>query len=358
MRKGLSPLVVTFVLAVVLLVVVSGSLLLDPTTTHADALRTGGLAAGSVVALYALWLNDRRRKVEESRQEVERERYELERLRAERDRDRVTDERFAKSVELLGHDADQVRVGAMHALAGLARDRSEYTRTVLDVLCSYLRRPFDNPHLMDEEEKTDPEAERELQVRLTAQRLIVELLPATGTSDETFDLDLTGASLEYFDPSGRRIGTLTMRYAQLLSSTNFSGCEFTGPAWFTAAVCGSGRLSGHFRCQDANFHDRAWFSGTDFGSKTDFRGTRFGGEANFKNAVFHGDVSLRGASFLKLDLHATQFEHDADFRMAGRPKGVSLYNTMVNPWKRIDVPDFWTVETLPNGRARLTDPDS
>src|SRR5207249_1088850 len=81
-----SPLVVTFVLSAVLLVAVSGWLLADPQTSHADALRTGGLAAGAVVALYALWLNDRRRKVEEGRQQVERERHELELLRAERDR--------------------------------------------------------------------------------------------------------------------------------------------------------------------------------------------------------------------------------------------------------------------------------
>jgi hypothetical protein len=37
-----SPLVGTFAGAVVLLVVVSGWLLTDPSTTHADALRTGG----------------------------------------------------------------------------------------------------------------------------------------------------------------------------------------------------------------------------------------------------------------------------------------------------------------------------
>ena len=66
--RSLSSLVV---LAVVVLIGVSLALLLfDPRTTGADALRTGGLAAGSVVALYALWLNDRRRRVEEKRQEL------------------------------------------------------------------------------------------------------------------------------------------------------------------------------------------------------------------------------------------------------------------------------------------------
>ena len=145
MKLWRSPLAWTFFASVVLLVGVGGWLLTDPATSRSDALKTGGLAGGAIVALYALWLNDRRRRVEERRQDIERQRHELESQRAEQDRERVADERFAKAVELLGHAADQVRVGALHALAGLARSRPEYTQTVLDVLCSYLRRPFRTP---------------------------------------------------------------------------------------------------------------------------------------------------------------------------------------------------------------------
>ncbi len=68
-----------------------------------------------------------------------------------------------------------------------------------------------------------------------------------------YDLDLTGAMLEYFDLSGRRIGGLLLRYAALHSSTNLSGCRFTGRAYFTAAGTGS-RPSGRlFRCRGAQF---------------------------------------------------------------------------------------------------------
>ena len=62
-------------------------LVLDPRVTASDAIRTGGLVGGGVVALYALWLNDRRRRVEESR-------HELERRTNEQDRERVADETF------------------------------------------------------------------------------------------------------------------------------------------------------------------------------------------------------------------------------------------------------------------------
>jgi hypothetical protein len=57
---------------------------------------------------------------------------ELDRERAELDRERISDERFAKLVELLGKEADQIQVGALNALSGLARAHLEYTQTVLD----------------------------------------------------------------------------------------------------------------------------------------------------------------------------------------------------------------------------------
>ena len=147
------------------LLVGGGLLVLDPGAPKNEAIKTGGLAGGAIVALYALWLNDRRRKVEEARQELDRD-------RAEHDRSRVADERFARAVELLGHETAQVRVGAMHALGGLAKSRTEYTQTVLDILCAYLRRPLRT----DDDDSTRSD-EIELEVRLTSQRLIEDLLP-------------------------------------------------------------------------------------------------------------------------------------------------------------------------------------
>ncbi|MGH3803435.1 MAG: hypothetical protein ACRDTD_25560 [Pseudonocardiaceae bacterium] len=66
-------LVATVLVAVVLFGAVTALLVsLDPTTSGSEAIRTGGLVSAAVVALYALWLNDRRRRVEESRHELER----------------------------------------------------------------------------------------------------------------------------------------------------------------------------------------------------------------------------------------------------------------------------------------------
>ncbi|MEV5721267.1 pentapeptide repeat-containing protein [Amycolatopsis mediterranei] len=357
-----SPLAWTFLASVLLLLGVGGWLLTDPATSRSDALKTGGLAGGAIVALYALWLNDRRRRVEERRQEIERRRHELEAQRAEQDRERVADERFAKAVELLGHAADQVRVGALHALAGLARSRPAYTQTVLDVLCSYLRRPFKHPRYDEDLDRRDretvpgePEQEQELTVRLTAQRLVKELLPpATDAEAPAYDLDLTGAVLEYLDLTDRKIGNLLLRYASLHSSTHFSRCLVAGKAYFTGMGTGTGRTVGYFRCRDAVFASVAWFSGTRFSESADFRNVKFAGPTTFKDARFGGDVEFTGAHATdSLDLRRTRFAGQTDLRFASLPESVSLYNTLVRGEKDVQLPEAWDFEELRDGDVRV-----
>ncbi|GLY36060.1 hypothetical protein Amsp01_020840 [Amycolatopsis sp. NBRC 101858] len=351
MKLWRSPLAWTFLASVVLLAGVGGWLLSDPATSRSDALKTGGLAGGAIVALYALWLNDRRRRVEERRQDIERQRHELESQRAELDRERVADERFAKAVELLGHAADQVRVGAMHALAGLARSRPAYTQTVLDVLCSYLRRPFQRPSA---DADADPESERELTVRLTAQRLVADLLPARDAEGPAYDLDLTGATLEYFDLSGKLVGGLLLRYASLYSSTNLSGCRFKGRVYFTAAGTGPGRLLGYFRCRGAVFESHAWFSGTTFAEGVEFTDTTFAGRTTFKDAKFEKDAEFTGVAVTcEIDLRRTRFEGQTDLRFASLPDSVSLYNTRVRSEKDVRLPAGWKQEELRDGESRI-----
>ncbi|MFF1606317.1 pentapeptide repeat-containing protein [Amycolatopsis sp. NPDC058278] len=352
MKLWRSPLAWTFLASVLLLVGVGGWLLTDPATSRSDALKTGGLAGGAIVALYALWLNDRRRRVEERRQEIERRRHELEAQRAEQDRERVADERFAKAVELLGHAADQVRVGALHALAGLARSRPEYTQTVLDVLCSYLRRPFS--YTRPTKGALDAEQEPELSVRLTAQRLVTDLLPGRDDEGPAYDLDLTGARLEYFDLSGKLVGGLLLRYASLNSSTNISGCRFKDRVYFTATGTESGRLLGYFRCRGTVFESHAWFSGTAFAEDADFTDTTFAGPTAFKDATFAKDAVFAGVVATdSLDLHRTSFAGQTDLRFAALPDSVSLYNTRVRTEKEVRLPAAWKLEELGDGDARI-----
>ncbi|MDA3629210.1 hypothetical protein OU415_27530 [Saccharopolyspora sp. WRP15-2] len=285
----------TICIAVVVLLGVSTALLIfDTRTTGADALRTGGLAAGSVVALYALWLNDRRRRTEEKRQELEiqrqdldRERYALEQQRqaledrrSSQEHVRTADERFARAVELLGNEADQVRVGALHALAGLARSNPDYTQTVLDVLCSYLRRPFDHPKwtLDRQDDEITDEQKRERTVRQTASKLLTSLLPTThDVNPPHYDLDVAGARLDRFDLSGRVIGSLEAQACWFRHRTNLAGAVFHGKVDLRDS-----KFSHPLNIADAVFHDRFVAEGV-----------RSRDPIDFELAEFHGEVDLR-----------------------------------------------------------------
>ena len=190
-------------------------------------------------------------------------------------------------MELLGHDADQVRVGALHALVGLARSTPSYTQTVVDVLCSYLRRPYfhhayarvgHDPDRNDYAEPgrgrlTEEEAadDRERQVRLTAQRVLLDLLPAVSDSAAAvYDLDVTGASLEYFDLRTRRIGEVIARRATFYGITRLGHAVFDGKAMFTGAL---------------------------FRGRLELCGCRFAAGLSLQDAQFDGPVDLRSARF-------------------------------------------------------------
>ncbi|HKN99759.1 MAG TPA: pentapeptide repeat-containing protein [Pseudonocardiaceae bacterium] len=362
----------TIVLALGVFAAVAGMLLGGAGTSDAQALQTGGLAAASVVALYGLWLNDRRRRVDEERQSLDAQRtvlddqrfrleegrQELDRQRAADDRGRTADERFARALELLGHDADQVRVGALHALAGLARNRPEYTQTTLDILCAYLRRPYDHASYaerrrLDTEpaaERTDDlpqdiEADRERQVRLAAQRLIVDLLPSTSDLDAPqYNLDLTGAALEYFDLSHKRLGTFTARSAHFYEAVSFEGTWFHGPMWLTWA-----HLWGEsFRANDMVCQGISWWSNFTASGPVDFDRTQFRGETKFAYAIFADRVSFQHCRFATtVDFQHADFLGELNFAhtegLIGRTTGM-----LVSLLHDVRLPDGWQVDSRDN----------
>ncbi|PSL55084.1 hypothetical protein B0I31_10541 [Saccharothrix carnea] len=337
-RRGRSLLAPTLTGSIGAFLLVAGWLfVVDPGAPKNEAIKTGGLAGGALVALYALWLNDRRRRTDEERQLVEVARQQLEDARAEHDRSRVADERFARSVELLGHDAEQVRVGAMHALAGLARSRAEYTQTVLDVLCAYLRRPFVETREDDDVVARD---ERELEVRLTAQRLIADLLPRADTADAPrYNLDLTRAFLEYFDLSHRQVGNLTLRAVQLRESNAFHHTVVHGGAWFTDAVS-DGRLYAHH----AVFHGKAWFSRFRCHDTADFTATRFLGPNKFAGVRFTAPVTFADCEFAEpIDFADANFRRGVHLTLA-KPQRACTHAMYVSLEHENTLPDGWVVE--------------
>ncbi|MFC9409641.1 hypothetical protein ACFRAA_33220 [[Kitasatospora] papulosa] len=88
-----------------------------------------GVVAGAG-ALVALVVAYRRQRVDEAG--------------AHREATRLHTERFSQAVDKLGSDSPAVRLGGVHALAGLADDAPDdnLRQTCIDVLCAYLQLPF------------------------------------------------------------------------------------------------------------------------------------------------------------------------------------------------------------------------
>ncbi|MCX5497882.1 pentapeptide repeat-containing protein [Streptomyces sp. NBC_00053] len=214
-----------------------------------------GVVAGAG-ALVALVVAYRRQRVDEAG--------------AHREATRLHTERFSQAVDKLGSDSPAVRLGGVHALAGLADDAPtrELRQTCIDVLCAYIRLPYTTQADLP---AGDADARRTYlsfrEVRHTVLRLVRDhlRLPREHHSWVGHDFDFTDAVFDGGDFSG----------------ATFSG----GRVSFSGATFSGGRVS---------------FSNATFsGSKVDFYDAKFsGGEVDFHGATFSGGkVSFHGATF-------------------------------------------------------------
>ncbi|MFD5392343.1 hypothetical protein ACFWMG_46995 [Streptomyces sp. NPDC127074] len=146
-----------------------------------------GVVAGAG-ALVALVVAYRRQRVDEAG--------------AHREATRLHTERFGQAVEQLGSDSPAVRLGGVHALAGLADDAPDDSlrQTCIDVLCAYLQLPF-TPDPGDDPAHQE-EHHRYLafrKVRHTILRLIGDHYRrprGTRRSWQGCNLDLTGVTID------------------------------------------------------------------------------------------------------------------------------------------------------------------
>jgi hypothetical protein len=142
---------------------------------------------------------------------------------------------------------------------------------VIDVLCAYLRRPFEHPaHLARPEDpdqdftaKVTPETRLEHQVRLTAQRLIKDTLSwGNKRKHEYLDLDLTGAVLEYFSLDGRYVNRFVARRAQFYGVTNLRNMHvkrvtlFSGGTFHGRLQMDNGIFTGGISFQEVTFRNQ------------------------------------------------------------------------------------------------------
>jgi uncharacterized protein YjbI with pentapeptide repeats len=208
----------------------------------------------------------------------------LDRTLAEQ-RTRTLNERFDTVAGQLGSDKPPaVRLAAVYAMAGLADDWQDHRQMCVDVLCAYLRMPYE-PGPGDDapvEKRLAFQACRE--VRHTVIRVITAHLNGTApVSWCGLNFDFAGAVFDGGDFSGAKLSGGTV---------SFAGAEFSGG---TVSFAGA-KFSG----AGVNFF-LAKFSGT----MVDFAGAKIsGGTVGFGYAGFSGGpVNFSSAKFSGAEVH-------------------------------------------------------
>jgi hypothetical protein len=251
-----------------------------------------------------------------TRANTERQIKQLDRTLAEQIT-RTLNERFATAAEQLGDDKPPaVRLAGVYAMAGLADDWKENRQTCVNVLCAYLRMPYqpDPGHDAPEKKRLAFEANRE--VRHTIIRVITDhLQDGAAAAWQGLNFDFTGVVFDGGSFMGAEFsgGEVYFRGAKFsggkvyFNNAKFSGgrvtffeAEFSGSSvYFGGAKFSGGTV--HFRnakfsrstvaFNDAEFSEgTVWFNGAEFsGGTVYFRGAKFSGSMiYFAGAGFYG----------------------------------------------------------------------
>jgi uncharacterized protein YjbI with pentapeptide repeats len=224
------------------------------------------------------------------------------RQRVAEDRSTVFNERFATAATQLGDSQPAVRLAGAHAMAGLADDWVENRQTCVDVLCAYLRLPYD-PDPGKHATPVDRAAYRaNREVRHTIIRLIGRhLRPGASESWQGYDLDFTGVVFDggNFTEAIFSDGIVRFIDASFVGGeVDFSDAKFSGgEVDFNNAVFSGGKVG---------------FSGAKFsGGKVSFTDAEFsGGEVGFDHAGFSGgEVGFdhSGFSGAQVDFYDAEF---------------------------------------------------
>lgn len=200
-------------------------------------------------------------------------------------------EEYTAAVAHLADPAPVIRLGGVLALTRIA-DGSERDRaTCLQMLCAYLRLPFD-----PDGPEADAGSPGEWHVRLAAQNLVAERLrPDHPGFWRGAQVDLDGAYLSGPDFCGIVVDEFRANRAVFDRKTGrplFIGATFHGDARFQGATFASGPC---FR--KAAFGGDASFDQATFDGWVNFSLATFSGRAGFSEATFHRDAAFTGAVF-------------------------------------------------------------
>jgi hypothetical protein len=230
---------------------------------------------------------------EDTAEQLGQQREQLDRTLSEQ-RTQTLNERFATGAEQLGSEKAAVRLAGVYAMAGLADDWKENRQTCVDVLCAYLRMPYES------EPRQDAPAARRLafaanrEVRHTVIRVITAHIlegQDVATSWQGLNFDFAGVVFDGGDFTGAWFtgGTVDFSRARFTGGTvYFIGVRFAGgTVLFNRAQFAGGAVP--FSGAQFSRGGVSFYLAEFTGSHVDFSRAQFsGGQVNFVDAHFDG----------------------------------------------------------------------
>lgn len=230
-------------------------------------------------------------------------------------------ERYLKAVELLDSAHSYTRLGAVHALVGLVdecladeslsvEEKHTEGQRIVDILCAYIRAPFDLAFRYDElsQHKPSPhgsyrenhqefsvhraELLAEAKVRQRALQEIHRRLRHFPQGDRRNYVEGSWSGFEYDFSNSVFFYPVDMKDSWYQNSVDFSGCTYYSSAEFSGSTY---ERSAYF-C-DSTYYDWVFFNNSTYCGDAQWSGSTYHDSARFSWSVYYGEASFHDSVY-------------------------------------------------------------
>ena len=230
-------------------------------------------------------------------------------------------ERFLKAVELLSSAHSYTRLGAVHALVALAdeyltdqalqaEEKHAEGQRIVDILCAYIRSPFEMAFRYDELSQNKPsphgvygdnhqdfymhkaELLAEAKVRQRALQEIHRRLRHFPQGDRRNYVEGSWSGFEYDFSNSVFFYPVDMKDSWYQNSVDFSGCTYYASAEFSGSTY---ERSAYF-C-DSTYYDWVFFNNSTYCGEAQWSGSTYHDSARFNWSVYYGEVSFHDSVY-------------------------------------------------------------
>ena len=230
-------------------------------------------------------------------------------------------ERFLKAVELLDSARSYTRLGAVHALVALAdeyladeslsaEEKHPDGQRIVDILCAYIRSPFEMAFRYDELSQNKPsphgvygdnhqdfymhraELLAEAKVRQQALQEIHRRLRHFPQGDRRSHVEGSWSGFEYDFSNSVFFYPVDMKDSWYQNSVDFSGCTYYASAEFSGSTY---ERSAYF-C-DSTYYDWVFFNNSTYCGEAQWSGSTYHDSARFSWSVYYGEVSFHDSVY-------------------------------------------------------------